>query len=426
MVEAVEGARAALPLLAFAVVALWEKRDRERKLLTRDGLRGDRGRGGSPRPARRGHDGPDRRRAAGSSYARSSATSSPPRARGGRRAGGAAVGLPGARGAEDVLRELIDARLLTTYEVEGAEGEPSHHRVEVVHESLLKAWPRLVRWQAQDEEGALLRDQLKQAAHLWEEKGRTRGPAVDAGRPTGSSSCGGSATRARSPRSRRDFAQRDGGEGAAARSGLRPRSPWPRRSWRWRRCGRHRRLAPPGRAGAGSGAGRGPARRGQQAAGPGAERGSPRIRRRRSPTRRRACELADTRRGAGCSPCERSAEAPPALELDIGDRRRRSARVQPGWPARWPSPGIRRDVRVFSQDGRRADRRCPATSSARAARTSPRGPGRSFSQPGWAAEAVSPLACSSGPFRRATPADDRPGSAESLAGGAAGSCSPSP
>jgi WD40 repeat protein len=30
-----------------------------------------------------------------------------------------------------------------------------------------------VRWQAQDEEGAVLRDQLKQAAHLWEEKGRT-------------------------------------------------------------------------------------------------------------------------------------------------------------------------------------------------------------------------------------------------------------
>ena len=35
MVEAVEGARAALPLLAFAVSRLWEKRDRERKLLTR-------------------------------------------------------------------------------------------------------------------------------------------------------------------------------------------------------------------------------------------------------------------------------------------------------------------------------------------------------------------------------------------------------
>ena len=90
--------------------------------------------------------------------------------------------FPERKVAEEVLREpaaarrpgeLIDARLLTTYEVEGAEGQPSHHRVEVVHESLLKAWPRLVRWQAQDEEGALLRDQLKQAAHLWEEKGRT-------------------------------------------------------------------------------------------------------------------------------------------------------------------------------------------------------------------------------------------------------------
>ena len=30
-----------------------------------------------------------------------------------------------------------------------------------------------MRWQAQDEEGAVLRDQLKQAAHLWEEKGRS-------------------------------------------------------------------------------------------------------------------------------------------------------------------------------------------------------------------------------------------------------------
>ena len=57
--------------------------------------------------------------------------------------------------------------------MEGREGEPSHHRVEIVHESLLKAWPRLVHWQTQDEEGAQLRDQLKQAAHLWEEKGRS-------------------------------------------------------------------------------------------------------------------------------------------------------------------------------------------------------------------------------------------------------------
>ena len=74
--------------------------------------------------------------------------------------------------AEEVLRQLIDARLLTSYELESAEGQPGQRRVEVAHESLLTAWPRLVRWQAQDEEGAVLRDQLRQAAHLWQEKGR--------------------------------------------------------------------------------------------------------------------------------------------------------------------------------------------------------------------------------------------------------------
>jgi len=67
----------------------------------------------------------------------------------------------------------VDARLLTSYDVEGQEGEPSRHQIEIVHESLLKAWPRLVRWQTQDEDGAQRRDQLKQAAHLWAEKGRT-------------------------------------------------------------------------------------------------------------------------------------------------------------------------------------------------------------------------------------------------------------
>ena len=45
-------------------------------------------------------------------------------------------------------------------------------RIEVVHESLLSHWPRLERWLAQDAEGALLRDQLRQAARLWGEKGR--------------------------------------------------------------------------------------------------------------------------------------------------------------------------------------------------------------------------------------------------------------
>ena len=45
-------------------------------------------------------------------------------------------------------------------------------RVEVAHESLLTTWPRLVRWQAQETDAAQLRDQLRQAGALWEDRGR--------------------------------------------------------------------------------------------------------------------------------------------------------------------------------------------------------------------------------------------------------------
>ena len=166
--------RGALPLLAFARRALWERRDRERKLLTREAYQEIAGVDGRPRPARRGARWTASAPSGRPSSARSSATSSPPRARAPSCDREELLSVfPDRTAAEEVLRQLIDARLLTSYEVEGKEGEPSHHRVEIVHESLLKAWPRLVRWQAQDEEGAQLRDQLKQAAHLWEEKGRT-------------------------------------------------------------------------------------------------------------------------------------------------------------------------------------------------------------------------------------------------------------
>ncbi len=173
MVESVEGARAALPLLAFAVARLWEKRDRERKLLTRaayEEIGGVAGALAQHAEATLDRIGSERQGMVREIF-RTLVTSH----------GTRAVAehdevlslFPERKAAEEVLRELIDARLLTSYEVEGAEGQPSHHRIEIAHESLVKAWPRLVRWQAQDEEGALLRDQLKQAAHLWQEKGRT-------------------------------------------------------------------------------------------------------------------------------------------------------------------------------------------------------------------------------------------------------------
>ena len=172
MVESVEGARAALPLLAFAVSRLWEKRDRERKLLTRAAYEEIGGVAGAlAQHAEAAMDRIGVGQEVVREIFRNLVTAQGTRAVVDRDELLSAFPEKGV--AEGVLRELIDARLVTSYEVEGREGEANHHRVEVVHESLLKAWPRLVWWQTQDEEGAVLQDQLKQAAHLWEEKGST-------------------------------------------------------------------------------------------------------------------------------------------------------------------------------------------------------------------------------------------------------------
>jgi WD40 repeat protein len=173
MVAAVEGARAALPLLAFAVSRLWERRDKEKKLLTREAYReigGVEGALAQHAEATYERIGSEREGIVREIFRNLTMAQ-----------GTRAVldreellsALPDRVAGEGVLRQLLDARLLTSYETEGGEGEPSRHRVEIVHESLLKAWPRLVRWQTQDADGAQLRDQLRQAAHLWEERGKT-------------------------------------------------------------------------------------------------------------------------------------------------------------------------------------------------------------------------------------------------------------
>ncbi len=180
MLASVEGERGALPLLAFAAARLWERRDRERRLLTQTAYEEIGGvAGGLAQHAEETLEriGPERQGIVREMF-RNLVTSQ------GTRASIAREELLSVFGekrdeAEEVLRELVGARLLTSYETPAAEAEAgertseaTRHRIEVVHESLLRAWPRLVRWQTQDEEGAQLRDQLKQAAHLWEEKGR--------------------------------------------------------------------------------------------------------------------------------------------------------------------------------------------------------------------------------------------------------------
>ena len=198
----VEGERGALPLLAFALARLWENRDREAGLLTREAYHDIGGVGGAlARHAETTIDriGSDRiaivrelfrnlvtaegTRAVrewsellsvfdGADISRAGMKPAPTKDLSAARKTAVAAGfIPARESAEEVLGELIDARLLTSYEVrEGDEGPT--RRVEIIHESLLANWPRLVRWRTQDQEGAQLRDELRQAARTWDEHGR--------------------------------------------------------------------------------------------------------------------------------------------------------------------------------------------------------------------------------------------------------------
>jgi DNA-binding SARP family transcriptional activator/WD40 repeat protein len=77
--------------------------------------------------------------------------------------------------ARTVLDVLAAARLVTV----------SDAHAEVAHEALLRAWPRLAEWLAEDEEGRRLRQHLSPAALDWEARGRDpgelyRGPRLTA------------------------------------------------------------------------------------------------------------------------------------------------------------------------------------------------------------------------------------------------------
>jgi WD40 repeat protein len=73
-------------------------------------------------------------------------------------------------GSEAVLGQLVAARLLTTSS--GAGGE---QLVDVSHEALIRAWPRLRGWVDADRAGLRLQRRLTDAAHEWEQLGRDDG-----------------------------------------------------------------------------------------------------------------------------------------------------------------------------------------------------------------------------------------------------------
>ena len=174
MLHKVAEERGALPLLAFAAASLWDRRDRETGHLTRaayqeiGGVEGSLAQHAESILERIGTE----REPIVRELFRNLVTAEGTRAV---RDQSELLSVFEDRAAPAaVLKELVDARLVTSFEVAGEEGEGSEpsRQVEIVHESLLRAWPRLVRWQTQDADSAQFRDQLRQAARVWEERGR--------------------------------------------------------------------------------------------------------------------------------------------------------------------------------------------------------------------------------------------------------------
>jgi DNA-binding winged helix-turn-helix (wHTH) protein/WD40 repeat protein len=173
MLEAVAGERGALPLLAFAVGQLWEQRDCELKLLTRQAYADVGGVAGAlahHAEATIDRIGTDRIGIVRELF-RNLITAEGTRAAREWDELLSVFGDSHGESPDEVLRALIGARLLTSFEVREEDGEPTR-RVEIIHESLLANWPRLVRWQTQNADAAQLRDQIRQAARTWNEHDR--------------------------------------------------------------------------------------------------------------------------------------------------------------------------------------------------------------------------------------------------------------
>ncbi|HEY0194504.1 MAG TPA: serine/threonine-protein kinase, partial [Kofleriaceae bacterium] len=168
MVNAVADRPGALALLSFAASRLWELRDRRFRQLTRKAYQAMGGIGGAlGRHAEATLEklSADEQRQARDIF-RHLVTAE------GTRAPLSLAELRqrlAAPRADAVIDKLVAARLITVSEAEGE----SH--IEVIHDSLINAWPRLQGWIREDVDGARMRDQIRAAARQWDERGRTRG-----------------------------------------------------------------------------------------------------------------------------------------------------------------------------------------------------------------------------------------------------------
>ncbi|WP_257450943.1 serine/threonine-protein kinase [Archangium lipolyticum] len=166
MLEHLESAQGALPLLQFAATQLWEARDPSRKLLTESAYKSIGGIAG----ALASHA--DSVLASLSTQERTLVRAlflrlvTPERTR-------AIVSLEELRELtkdtgemQRLIDHLVQARLLVVQTGSGATGAT----VEIVHESLLHSWPTLRRWLDEGQEDAGFLEQLRNAARQWQAK----------------------------------------------------------------------------------------------------------------------------------------------------------------------------------------------------------------------------------------------------------------
>ena len=173
MVTAVQGEQAALPLLQFTCQALWERRDRSRRLLQRDAYREVGGVAGAlahhadgllaSLPTRQVHT------------ARTLLLRliTPEATRKVVARGRLLEGL--SPEASEVLDRLIRERVLVARKTRGrrrtATGGSHEADIELVHESLIRSWRRLARWLDEGREEIAFIEEVEQAAELWTRRG---------------------------------------------------------------------------------------------------------------------------------------------------------------------------------------------------------------------------------------------------------------
>jgi hypothetical protein len=171
MLDVLESTNGALPLLQFAAAQLWEKRDRQQKMLTVESYREIGGVAG----ALASH---------ADEVLRGMASSRQKLVRaifqrlvtGDRTRAIVDIdeleGLAEQRGEiAQVIDQMVSARLLV---VQTGDDERAS-TVEIVHESLISSWPTLQRWLDDDHEDRVFLAQLSSVARQWDRRGRPQG-----------------------------------------------------------------------------------------------------------------------------------------------------------------------------------------------------------------------------------------------------------